>query len=151
MSGETTADVVLEFAEDHLASLALYAEEGVSDRLVPFYLAPDQLETVALERRFVLGLVDGPHVVDSCHERIVVELTIQYVVGRESRRRMVRDLAQIWRALRKLSTSFASAGHGNGLKPPTIQSPYQFDYTSVLGFVFVTITVAFDYHVVAPA
>lgn len=146
MTTPTTGDAVLEFTEDHLASLTLYAEQGASDKLVPYFMSPDQMDTISLERRFVLGMVDGPAVVGSCFESITVELTLQYVANRESRRRMLRDIAQIWRELRKLGTSFANAGHGNGLKAPEIQTPFQFDYTSVLGWVFVTITVRFEYH-----
>jgi hypothetical protein len=149
MTATTHGDVVVEFLEDELAGLEVCESTGPTDRLTPFWFSTEELETVALERRFALGIVDGPRVVGTCFERMTITLSIQYHVRKESRRRMLRDLALIWRLLRRLNVRFGLV-HGSALKAPVVRDPYEFDYTSALGFVTVSITVDLEYHVEAP-
>lgn len=138
----TDAAEVVDFAELDLASLKLDDEASGTDRLVPFYLGADDLSSVSLERRFSVGIESGPALLRACWEQVVLTITIQYVMNRESRRRMLLDVAKIWRALRTQAGRFTAAQ----MKPPEILS-IQYDYTSVLGFVGVTFTVGYEYHV----
>lgn len=144
MTVTTTGDVVVDFIEDDLAALVLDDQTGDSDRLVPFHF-PTELESVALERRFVIGIVDGPELVSSCFEKLTIDITGQWRTEKLSRARMLQDVAAIRRRARRWNTYFEVA-HVAALKAPTITG-FQYDYTSVLGWCFVTIAVALEYHV----
>lgn len=147
MSTWPTGDVYVDFLEDELMLLEVSEPTGDSDKLTPFWFTAAELETVALERRFVLGMVDGPRLKSACFEVLTIELAIQYRVSRESRRRMVKDLAQIWQLVRELNVLFTDKTGRATLKAPAIPGPYQYDYTSVLGFVTVSLAIELEYQV----
>lgn len=141
----TSADIVVDFCEEDLAELELEDKTGESDRLVPFHFSPSELDTVSLERRFAIGIVDGPVWETSGTQLLTIDITLQWRTEKESRARMLRDLSQILRRVKRWNSRFEVA-HEPGLEPPTIES-LQYDYTSVLGVCFVTITVGLKYRV----
>lgn len=149
MTAYTTGDAVLEHLEAQLGKIKLVDALSDRDCLTPFHLSPEEMnEQITLEGRFTVGMVDGPYRKSSCSEEMTVEVSSQWQTRKESRRRMLDALPRMWDAIRGLGTTFEAAG-SPGLKAPAVQQPYEYDYTSVLGFVTVTMTVVLEYHVAA--
>ena len=149
----TTPDMVVCLHEDVIGALVPDANSP-HDRFVAIYLGKEEIDSVDLDRRHTVAIVEGPEFsgASSCMETILIEDVYRYYTARDSRSRMVLDVRILRRAIRGMKTASLTglapevAAAQAYIKPPRIES-ISYDYESVLGLTLVTFLVRYEYHV----